>query len=80
MLFIFYSLVEDLNYLNEVVVIGYGTQTRQELTGSVASVAPRHLKTTNHLPDLIMNHYFLIASRGRWIIKRSDQYRLGCLL
>ena len=38
MLFIFYSLVEDLNYLNEVVVIGYGTQTRQKLTGSVASV------------------------------------------
>jgi hypothetical protein len=44
MLFIFYSLVEDLNYLNEVVVIGYGTQTRQKLTGSVASVAPSILK------------------------------------
>ncbi|OAV66804.1 Outer membrane cobalamin receptor protein, SusC/RagA family [Bacteroidales bacterium Barb6] len=31
-------LVEDLNALEEVVVVGYGTQKRKELTGSVASV------------------------------------------
>jgi TonB-linked SusC/RagA family outer membrane protein len=31
-------LFEDLNLQNEVVVIGYGTQKRKELTGSVASV------------------------------------------
>ncbi|MDR3328641.1 MAG: TonB-dependent receptor [Prevotellaceae bacterium] len=33
-------LREDFNYLNAVVVVGYGTQARRELTGSVASVSP----------------------------------------
>ncbi|MDR0567361.1 MAG: TonB-dependent receptor [Prevotellaceae bacterium] len=33
-------LVEDFNALDEVVVVGYGTQRRKELTGSVASVSP----------------------------------------
>ena len=32
------KLVEDQQALNEVVVVGYGTQTRQDLTTSVASV------------------------------------------
>ncbi|PCE62571.1 SusC/RagA family TonB-linked outer membrane protein [Sediminicola luteus] len=32
------SLSEDLNELDEVVVLGYSTQTRGDLTGSVASV------------------------------------------
>ncbi len=31
-------LPENLNTLNEVVVVGYGTQKRKELTGAVASV------------------------------------------
>jgi TonB-linked SusC/RagA family outer membrane protein len=34
------AIREDVNALNEVVVIGYGTQKRKELTGSVASVSP----------------------------------------
>ncbi|MDR3328497.1 MAG: TonB-dependent receptor [Prevotellaceae bacterium] len=33
------SLREDFNYLNAVVVVGYGTQARRELTGSVATVS-----------------------------------------
>ncbi|MEQ9287576.1 MAG: TonB-dependent receptor [Cyclobacteriaceae bacterium] len=32
------SLVPDLQQLSEIVVIGYGTQQKQELTGAVASV------------------------------------------
>lgn len=36
-------LSENSNKLNEVVVIGYGTQKRQELTGSIASL-PAELK------------------------------------
>lgn len=32
------SLTGDAQQLNEVVVIGYGTQTRQDATGSIASV------------------------------------------
>jgi TonB-linked SusC/RagA family outer membrane protein len=31
-------LVENVSFLNEVVVVGYGTQRRRELTGAVASV------------------------------------------
>lgn len=34
------SLSEDVNTLNEVVVVGYGTQRRSDLTGSVSSVTP----------------------------------------
>lgn len=33
------TLSEDLNYLDEVVVIGYGTQRRKELTGAISSVS-----------------------------------------
>jgi TonB-linked SusC/RagA family outer membrane protein len=37
-------LRESTNFLNEVVVIGYGTQKRKELTGAIASVSPGVLK------------------------------------
>jgi TonB-linked SusC/RagA family outer membrane protein len=37
-------LQENLSLLNEVVVIGYGTQKRKELTGSVVSISPEALK------------------------------------
>jgi TonB-linked SusC/RagA family outer membrane protein len=37
------SLIEDLNVLNEIVVIGYGTQKRSEISGSVASVPSANL-------------------------------------
>ncbi|MDO7874510.1 TonB-dependent receptor [Hymenobacter sp. ASUV-10] len=33
------TLQEDLQKLNEVVVVGYGTQQRQDVTGAVASVS-----------------------------------------
>ncbi|OAV68928.1 Outer membrane cobalamin receptor protein, SusC/RagA family [Bacteroidales bacterium Barb6XT] len=38
------SLAEDLLALDEVVVVGYGTQKRAELTGSIASVSTETLK------------------------------------
>lgn len=37
-------LAEDINMLNEVVVVGYGTQRRKELTGAVASVSKATLE------------------------------------
>jgi TonB-linked SusC/RagA family outer membrane protein len=37
-------LAEDLNKLNEVVVIGYGTQNRKELTGAISTVSKAHLE------------------------------------
>ena len=39
-------LIEDLNLLNEVVVVGYGTQKRGNFTGSLSSVSTEKLKTT----------------------------------
>jgi TonB-linked SusC/RagA family outer membrane protein len=38
-------LVEELNLLNEVVVVGYGTQKRGNFTGSLSSVSTEMLKT-----------------------------------
>jgi TonB-linked SusC/RagA family outer membrane protein len=35
-------LVEDLNLLDEVVVIGYGTVKKRDLTGSVSSIREEH--------------------------------------
>jgi hypothetical protein len=32
------QLQENANFLNEIVVVGYGTQKRKELTGAVASI------------------------------------------
>ncbi|MDR2470462.1 MAG: TonB-dependent receptor [Tannerella sp.] len=37
-------LRENINLLNEVVVVGYGTQKRHELTGAIASVSDVALK------------------------------------
>ena len=37
------SLTEDIKKLDDVVVIGYGTQKKADLTGSVASVSPEKL-------------------------------------
>ena len=38
------SLLPDKNLLNEVVVIGYGTMKKSDLTGSVASVSSKALE------------------------------------
>lgn len=45
------ALSEDINNLNEVVVVGYGTQRRKELTGAVSSV-PKSLLEHNVTPTL----------------------------
>ena len=36
-------LRENLNFLNEIVVVGYGTQKRKELTGAVTSISKETL-------------------------------------
>jgi TonB-dependent starch-binding outer membrane protein SusC len=40
------DLIEDVRALDEIVVIGYGTQRRSDLTGSVASVSEDRLRAT----------------------------------
>ena len=37
------SLVTDVSTLQEVVVVGYGTQKRSDLTGSVSSIKPEDI-------------------------------------
>jgi len=37
------ALASDVKYLSEVVVVGYGTQNRKELTGSVATVSGKEI-------------------------------------
>ena len=37
------SLAERVDFLDEVVVVGYGTQRRKELTGAISTVAKAHL-------------------------------------
>lgn len=38
-------LIEDIQTLDEIVVVGYGTQKRSDLTGSIASVSAADLET-----------------------------------
>ncbi|OAV76000.1 Outer membrane cobalamin receptor protein, SusC/RagA family [Bacteroidales bacterium Barb7] len=40
------SLAENLNTLNEVVVVGYGTQKRSDVTGAISSISGNDLKKT----------------------------------
>lgn len=49
------ALMEDMAQLDEVVVIGYGTQKREDLTGSIASVNAEELETqtVNSLTEML---------------------------
>jgi len=38
------TMEEDANGLDEVVVVGYGTQTRRDITGSIASIKEKTLR------------------------------------
>ncbi|MEO8117587.1 MAG: TonB-dependent receptor plug domain-containing protein, partial [Bacteroidota bacterium] len=40
------SLVQNVSNLNEVVVVGYGTKLRKDITGSVAKVGAKELNNT----------------------------------
>ena len=42
-------LVEDTKTLDEVVVIGYGTQKKADLTGSVANISTEKLSTQSNV-------------------------------
>ncbi len=48
------DLTEDHVAINEVVVLGYGTQNRKQLTGSVAKLKPQEqLKTATSVNDVL---------------------------
>ncbi|SHE43388.1 SusC/RagA family TonB-linked outer membrane protein [Dysgonomonas macrotermitis] len=62
-------LSEDVNALDEVVVVGYGTQRRKELTGSVASVS----KATLEQPATSINELLGGSIAGLNVTQTSGQ-------
>lgn len=77
------SLVQDLQALEEVVVIGYTTQKKATITGSIATITTRDLRqspTANinnalagRMPGLMVNQF----SGGEPGVDRSDIYVRG---
>jgi TonB-linked SusC/RagA family outer membrane protein len=49
------TMVEDITALDEIIVVGYGTQRKSDLTGSVASVSASDIKkySTNDVSQLL---------------------------
>lgn len=47
-------LQEDMQLLNEVIVIGYGTTTKKEITGAVASISGDKLQAGNYSDPIQM--------------------------
>jgi TonB-linked SusC/RagA family outer membrane protein len=66
-------LVENVSYLNEVVVVGYGTQRRRELTGAVASVAKEMLEQ----PATSINELLSGSVAGLNVTQASGQPGVG---
>lgn len=46
------QMVEDINQLDEVVLIGYGSQTRRSLTGATANVSSEELSRDRIITDV----------------------------
>ena len=66
-------LNEDINTLNEIVVVGYGTQRRRELTGSVSSVS----KATLDQPVTSINELLGGSVAGLNVSQSSGQPGAG---
>lgn len=66
-------LAEDASDLNEVVIVGYGTQRRKELTGAVASVS----KATLEQPATSINELLGGSIAGLNVSQNSGQPGAG---
>jgi TonB-linked SusC/RagA family outer membrane protein len=64
------ALVQDVQRLDEVVVVGYGTQRKVNLTGSVASVSSDDIKTSTNT-NLVNN----LAGKlpGMRVVQRNSE-------
>ncbi len=65
-------LSEDSKQLSEVVVVGYGTQTRQSLTGSVASVSSKDIEETP-----VTSFEQAIQGKMAGVLIQADNGKLG---
>ena len=43
------AMKEDMNLLDEVIVVGYGTQKKSDLTGSISSVSSKFIEKLRSL-------------------------------
>jgi TonB-linked SusC/RagA family outer membrane protein len=66
------SMIADIQQLNEVVVVGYGTQIKQDLTGNIASVKGDELK---NLP--VPNFTQGLQGRAAGVFIESNSGRVG---
>lgn len=72
-------LEEDTEVLQEVVVVGYGTQTRREITGSIANVSEENFNKgiSRDASDLLQGKVAgLIITSGSGDVTRGSQIRL----
>src|SRR3546814_5800523 len=46
------TLAEDTELLEEEVIVGYGTQKKESVTGSIVQASEEELKRTGNTPDL----------------------------
>jgi iron complex outermembrane receptor protein len=73
------SMSEDARQIEEVVVVGYGTQTRREITGSVASVNEESFNKglVRDAADLLQGKVAgLVITSGSGDVTRGSQIRL----
>src|SRR5690606_12379610 len=61
---------EDVQTLDEVVVVGYGTQMKENLTGAVSSVAAKDI---SNQPDLQVSSALMGKVPGLTITQNSGQ-------
>lgn len=66
------SMVTDSKQLTEVVVVGYGTQKRQSITGSVASIAAKEIENT---PVTTLEQ--AIQGKAAGVVIQSNNGKLG---
>ncbi len=66
------ALSEDSKQLSEVVVVGYGTQTRQNLTGSIASVSSKDIEETP-----VTSFEQAIQGKMAGVLIQADNGKLG---
>lgn len=71
-------LAEDAEVLDEVVVVGYGVQKKQSLTGAVTAITSETIQTTKseNLINNIQGIYTTKASPG-WPVMMVDSYFEG---
>ncbi|MDR0712811.1 MAG: TonB-dependent receptor [Bacteroidales bacterium] len=63
-------LTEDVRRLEEVVVIGYGTQKRKELTGSISSISAESLR---QIPAASIDNVLQGNAAGVQVLQESGQ-------